>query len=66
LGTLKGSQILRSSGENNIGVTVTEDVAGIFRMDLPIKAAISLFMGTFNKAPFILPMIQDPTSFTLC
>jgi hypothetical protein len=25
-----------------------------------------LFMGTFNKAPFILPMIQDPTSFTLC
>jgi hypothetical protein len=47
-------------------VTVLEDVVGIFRIDLPNEAAISLYMDTFDQAPLILPMMQDPKSLTLC
>jgi hypothetical protein len=47
-------------------VTVLEDVVGIIRIDLTIKAAISLFMDIFDQAPFILLMMQAPTLLTLC
>jgi hypothetical protein len=38
---------------------------GIFRIDLPIKAAISLFRDTLDQGPIILLMMQDPKSLTL-
>jgi hypothetical protein len=47
-------------------VTVPEDVAGIFRIDRLIKAAIFLSMETFDQAPLILAMMQDPKSLKLC
>jgi len=47
-------------------VTVPEDVAGIFRIDRPIKADITLFLDTFDQALLILRMMQEPKSLTLC
>jgi hypothetical protein len=47
-------------------ITVLEDVVGILCIDLPIMAAISLFMDTFAEAPLILPVMQDPKSLTRC
>jgi hypothetical protein len=46
-------------------ITGVEDVAGIFRIYLPIKAAIYLIMDTFDQAPLIFQMMQDPKSWTL-
>jgi len=40
-------------------VTVPEDVAGISRTHLTIKAAIFLFVEAFDQAPLILPKMQD-------
>ena len=47
-------------------VTVPEDVAGISRTYLPIKAAISFCMDAFDQAPLILPKMQDQILLTLC
>jgi len=40
-------------------VTVPEDVAGISRTCLPIKAAIFLSMDACDHGPLILPKMQD-------
>jgi hypothetical protein len=40
-------------------VTVPEDVAGISRIHLAIKAAIFLVMEACDQAPLILPKILD-------
>jgi len=45
--------------------TVPEDVAGIIRTYLPIKAATSLFMNASDQAPVVLPQMQEPKSMTL-
>jgi hypothetical protein len=49
-----------------MGVSVPEDVGAIFRTDLPIQAAMSLFMDTCVHAPLVLLMMQDPKLLTLC
>jgi len=46
-------------------VTDPEDVAGISRTHLAIKADIFLFMEACDQAPFILPKMQDQYSLTL-
>jgi len=40
-------------------VAISEDVAGISRTHLGIKAAILLFMEAFDQAPLVLLKMQD-------
>jgi hypothetical protein len=47
-------------------VTIQEDVVGIIRIHLPIKAAISLWVDPCDQAPLILPKMYDPKSLILC
>ena len=47
-------------------VTVPEDVSGISRTYLPIRASIRLFIDACDQAPLIIPTMEDQKSLMLC
>jgi len=47
-------------------VTVPEDVAGISRTYLPIRASIRLFIDACDPAPLIILTMEDQKSLMLC
>jgi hypothetical protein len=65
-GMLKGSQILSSSGVSNMGCYCTGRCGGNIPQRSAHESCHILVMDTFEQAPLILPMMQEPKSLMLC